>query len=69
MGAGITLVSSVLTQLLQHILSVRQERIRFQMEKERRETEERKSAIMSGVTGYTIKRRIIELEELRKKGE
>ncbi len=65
MGAGITLVINVLTQLLQHILSVRQERMRFRMEKERRESEERRSALMSGVTGFTTKPRTIELEELR----
>lgn len=49
LGAGIALLSAVVTSLLQHFLRLREERIKWQRDKEEREARERREYITRGL--------------------
>jgi hypothetical protein len=53
-GAGIALVSSVITYSVQHVLALREDRIKRAREKEDREAEKRRELLMAGA-GVTVR--------------
>jgi hypothetical protein len=56
-GAGIALIGGVLTSSVQHVLSLREDRIKRAREREDKEAEKRRELLMAGA-GVTVKQAV-----------
>lgn len=67
-GAGIALMSSLVTALVQHLLSIRIEKIKKALEKREKEDQELKGRLIEGAQVYSDFARKSVLAELEKEG-
>lgn len=66
-GAGIALVSSLVTALVQHLLSIRAEKIKRMWEKQEKSSEELRNRLTEGtnIQLSSVKRRLLQKEGIR----